>query len=141
MSLRVGRLILATPVAELLAVAGMLAPSLVQFATLEATVTARMFEMQATALWSAPAAGFLFCLLAGWWVARGVGVAHERNGVTVGTAVAVIDLALLVVSGAPFGVLMVSSLLSRIAGGYCGGMIARRRTRRMPVAPATSRSL
>lgn len=137
MSLRVGRLVLATPVAELLAVAGMLAPSLVQFATIEATVTARMFEMQATALWSAPAAGFLFCLLGGWWVARGVGVAHERNGVALGTAVAVIDLALLVVSGAPFGVLMVSSFLSRIVGGYCGGMIARRRARRMRLAPAT----
>jgi hypothetical protein len=121
MSLRVGRLILATPVAELLAVAGMLAPSVVQFATLKATVTARMFEMQATALWSAPAAGFLFCLLGGWWVARGVAVAHERNGVVLGSAVAVVDLALLVVSGAPLGVLMVSSFLSRIAGGYCGG--------------------
>jgi hypothetical protein len=137
MSLRVARLVLAAPIVELLAVAGMLAPSVVQFATLNATVTARMFEMQATALWSAPAAGFLFCLLGGWWVARGVEVAHERNGVVLGTAVAVIDLALLIVSGAPFGVLMVSSFLSRIAGGYCGGLIARRRARRMRVAPAT----
>jgi hypothetical protein len=136
-SLRVARLVLAVPIAELLGVAGMLVPSVLQFATLHATVTARMFEMQATALWSAPAAGFLFCLLGGWWVARGIDVAHERNGVALGTAVAVLDLALLLVSGAPFGVLMVSSFLSRIAGGYCGGLIARGRARRMRVAPAT----
>lgn len=137
MTLRVGRLLVATPITELLAVAGMLVPSLVQFAMLKATVTARMFEMQATALWSAPAAGFLFCLLGGWWVARSVEVAHERNGVVLGAAVAVIDVALLVVSGAPFGALMASSFVSRIVGGYCGGMIALRRARRVRVAPST----
>jgi hypothetical protein len=127
MSFRVRRLLVATPITELLAVAGMLVPSLMQFALLRATVTARLFEMQSTALWSAPVAGFLCCLLGGWWVARGAGVAHERNGVALGSAVAVLDLTLLVVSGAPFGVLMASSPVSRIAGGYCGGMIARQR--------------
>jgi hypothetical protein len=137
MAIRVGRLLVATPIAELLAVVGMLVPSVVQFATLNATVTARMFEMQATALWSAPAAGFVFCLLGGWWVARGDDVAHERQGVVLGTAVAFIDLALLVVSGAPFGVLLVTSFLSRIAGGYCGGIIALRRARRPRLTGAT----
>jgi hypothetical protein len=131
-SLKVGRLVVATPVTELLAIVGMLVPALTQFALLNATVTARMFEMQATALWSAPAAGFLFCLLGGWWVARGAGAAHERNGVVLGAAVAVIDHALLVVSGAPFGVLMALSVLSRVAGGYCGGMIAKGRAQRSP---------
>jgi hypothetical protein len=129
-SLKVGRLVVATPVTELLAIVGMLVPALTQFALLKATVTARMFEMQATALWSAPAAGFLFCLLGGWWVARGAGATHERNGVVLGAAVAVTDLALLIVSGAPFGVLMASSVVSRVAGGYCGGMIAKRRAQR-----------
>jgi hypothetical protein len=128
-SLRVGRLFVATPITELLAVVGMLVPALAQFATLNATVTARMFEMQATALWSAPAAGFLFCVLGGWWVARGAGVAHERNGIVLGAAVAVVDLALLIVSGTPFGVLMASSAVSRVVGGYCGGWIAKRRAR------------
>jgi hypothetical protein len=137
MSLRAGRLILATPTVELLAVAGMLVPGLVQFATLNATVTARMFEMQATTLWAAPAAGFLFCLLGGWWVARGAEVGHERNGLVLGVAVGVLDLALLLGSGAPFGGLVVSSFLSRLAGGYCGGTIARRRARRTRIAPAT----
>jgi hypothetical protein len=131
-SLRVGRLFVATPITELLAVVGMLVPALAQFAILKATVTARMFEMQATTLWSAPVAGFLFCLLGGWWVARGAGVAHERNGVVLGAAVAVVDLALLIVSGASFGVLMASSVVSRVAGGYCGGLIAKRRAQRSP---------
>jgi hypothetical protein len=136
-SLRVTRIVLAAPIAELLAVLGMLGPSVVQFATLDATVTARMLEMQATALWSAPAAGFLFSLLGGWWVARGAEFTHERNGVVLGAGVAVIDLALLLVSGAPLGALVVSSFVSRIVGGYCGGMIARRRARRLRIASAT----
>jgi hypothetical protein len=126
-SLRLGRLLIATPIAELLAIVGMLAPGLAQFAVLKATVTARMFEMQATTLWSGPAAGFLFCVLGGWWVARG---AHARDGVVLGAVVAVIDLALLIVSGAPFGVLMVSSVVGRVAGGYCGGVIAKHRAQR-----------
>jgi hypothetical protein len=118
----------------------MLVPSVTQFALLKATVTARMFEMQATALWSAPVAGFLCCLLAGWWVARGAGGAHERNGVVLGGAVAIIDLALLIVSGAPLGLLMATSIVSRIAGGYCGGVIARRRAHQ-PHAYGMSRRL
>lgn len=133
MSIRVSRLVVAIPVVELLAVTGMLVPSLLQLVTLEATVTARMFEMQATALWSAPLAGFLFCLLGGWWVARGIDVAQQRNGVVLGVAVAVIDLALLIASGAPFGALMALSFLSRVFGGYCGGRIALRRARRTTV--------
>jgi hypothetical protein len=130
-SIRVGRLVIAIPVVELSAVAGMLVPSLLQLVTLPATVTARILEMQATALWSAPAAGFLFCLLGGWWAARGVQVAHQRNGVVLGAAVAVIDLALLLASGAPVGALMALSFLSRVFGGYCGGMLALRRAEKI----------
>jgi hypothetical protein len=125
MSLRFRRLFIATPITELLAVAGLLAPALVPFATMKATVTARMFEMQDVALWSGPAAGFVFCLLGGWWVARGAGAAHERNGIALGIAVAAIDLMLLVASGAPFGPLMLSSVAGRVLGGYCGGALAR----------------
>jgi hypothetical protein len=78
----------------------------------------------------------VFCLLGGWWVARGVEVAQQRNGVVLGAAVAVIDLALLIGSGAPFGALMALSFLSRVFGGYCGGMIALRRARRLELRPA-----
>jgi hypothetical protein len=131
MSLRVGRLLVAAPIAELLAVAGLLVPGLVGFVTIKATVAARMFEMQAIAQWSAPLAGFLFCLLAGWWVARRASTAHARNGLVLGIAVAATDLVLLVASGAPFGLLMASSAASRIVGGYVGGAIARREMSRL----------
>jgi hypothetical protein len=129
MTLRAGRLLVATPVAELLAVMGMLVCGAILFATLNATITGRMVGIRQLAFWTAPTAGFVFCLLGGWWVARGASAGHERNGVALGVAAAAIDLALLVVNGAPFGVLMVSSVAGRIAGGYCGGLLAKRRAR------------
>ena len=129
MTLRVRRLIVAAPIAELLAVLGMLVPGAILFESLDATTTGRMAEVQRLALWTAPTAGFVFCLLGGWWVARRASNAHEQNGLALGVAVALIDLALLIASGAPFGVLFVSSLASRIAGGYCGGVLAKKRAR------------
>jgi len=124
MTLRVRRLFVAVPLAELLAVLGIVVPGGIAFAFTDATVTARIIEMQQLALWTAPAAGFASCLLGGWWVARGAIAGHERNGLVLGLGVAVIDLVLLVASGAPLGALLASSALSRIAGGYCGGKIA-----------------
>jgi hypothetical protein len=125
------RLLIAVPLSELLALTGMIAPATITFMTLDATVTARITEMQSVALWAAPVAGFLFCLLGGWWVARGAVAGHERDGATLGIAVALIELVLLIASGAPFGVLYVTSIASRIAGGYCGGLIAKRRVQRL----------
>ena len=129
MTLRTRRLIVAAPITELLAVLGMLVPGAMLFESLDATTTARMVEVQRLALWTAPTAGFVFSVLGGWWVARPASNAHERNGLALSVAVALIDLALLIASGAPFGVLFVSSLASRIAGGYCGGVLAKRRAR------------
>lgn len=134
MTVRVLRLLVAAPAAELLAVAAMLVPGMVLFFTLDATTTARMIEMQRLALWTAPATGFALCLIGGWWVARRAGSGHGRNGAALGGAVAIIDLALLIASGAPFGVLMVSSFAARIAGGYCGGLIAKQRESRAAMA-------
>jgi hypothetical protein len=129
MTLRIGRLAAAAPVAELLAVAGIIAPGVAVFFSLDATVTGRMVEMQRLASWTAPTAGFVFCLLGGWWVARRAGDAAERNGIALGIVVALIDLALLIASGAPFGVLYVSSFVARVAGGYFGGALAHKRSR------------
>jgi hypothetical protein len=114
----------------------MLAPAMIAFMTFDATVRARITEMQWVAGWAAPAAGFVFCLLGGWWVARGITAGHERNGLTLGIGVALIELALLIVSGAPFGALYVSALAARIAGGYCGGLVAKRRARRFALQAA-----
>jgi hypothetical protein len=129
MTLRVRRLIVAAPITELLAVLGMLVPGAILFGSLDATTTGRMVEVQRLAVWTAPAAGFVFCLLGGWWVARRASNAHERNGLALGVAVALIELALLIASDAPFGLLFVSAIASRIAGGYSGGLLAKRRAR------------
>ena len=53
-------------------------------------------------------------------VAR-LGPDAERNGLALGVIVAVLDLTLLIVSGAPFSALMVLSAIGRIGGGYVGG--------------------
>lgn len=127
MTLRVGRLIVAIPLAELLAVGCMIVLGNVANSTLDATTTARILAVQRLALWSAPTAGFVFCLLGGWWVARRASAGHERNGIVRGVAVAIIDLGLLIASGAPFGLLMVTSAAGRLAGGWCGGLLAKRR--------------
>jgi hypothetical protein len=110
----------------LLAVAGMMAPAVLTFFSSNATLRLRIVEMQHVALWAGPAAGFAACLLGGWWVARGADAAHERNGVALGSTVALIDLVLLLASGAPFGALLVLSLAARLVGGYCGGLLAKR---------------
>ena len=76
-----------------------------------------------------PMGGFVACALGGWWVSRGTFADAERNGLTLGVTVAGFDLALLAMSGAPFGALMVLSATGRIAGGYAGGWWAGRRNR------------
>ena len=128
------RLTIAAPLAELAGVVIMTAVAVVFFGARNATLTQRMIELQALGLWVGPIAGFLCCLLGGWWVARRVGVAHERSGIALGVAVAILDVLLLIVSGAPIGALMALSIAARIAGGYCGGRLARHRSARSAVA-------
>jgi hypothetical protein len=93
------------------------------------TLVYQIMEARRLALWVGPIGGFVACALGGWWVSRGASADAMRNGVTLGVAVAAFDLALLVVSGAPFGALMVLSATGRIAGGYAGGWWAGRRNR------------
>jgi len=138
MSLRARRLLVAVPLSELAAVAGMMAPALATFLTFDSTLRARIAEMQQVALWAGPAAGFVACLLGSWWVSRRAATAHERNGLALGVAVAIIDLVLLVASGAPFGALLVLSVAARVAGGYCGGVLAKRSATSPQVAPVAT---
>ena len=56
-----------------------------------------------------------------------------------GVAVAIVDLALLLVADAPFGALLVGSIVGRVAGGYCGGLVAGR-YRRAPSRASISES-
>ena len=129
MSLRVRRLAIAAPLAELIPVAVLTALLPILMASGGGTLVYQIMEAQRLAFWVGPIGGFLACALGGWWVARGTFADSERNGLILGVAVAVFDLALLVVSGAPFGALMALSAVGRIAGGYAGGWWAGRRNR------------
>lgn len=129
MSLSVRRLALAAPLAELVPVAMLTVLLPMLLVSGGGTLVYQMMQAQRHALWVAPVSGFIFCALGGWWVSRRAVVDAERNGLTLGIAVAAIDLALLAVSGAPFGLLMLVSAVGRIAGGYCGGWWAGQRTR------------
>jgi hypothetical protein len=136
MSLRVRRLAIAAPLAELIPVAMLTALLPILLAFGRGTLVYQIMEAQRFALWVGPIGGFVACALGGWWVSRGTFadaerrrtfVDAERNGLTLGVAVAGFDLALLAVSGAPFGALMVLSATGRIAGGYAGGWWAGQR--------------
>jgi hypothetical protein len=129
MSLRVRRLAIAAPLAELIPVAVLTALLPMLLASGGGTLVYQIMEARRLALWVGPIGGFVACALGGWWVSRGASADAMRNGVTLGVAVAAFDLALLVVSGAPFGALMVLSATGRIAGGYAGGWWAGRRNR------------
>jgi hypothetical protein len=127
MSFRIPRLAIAAPVAELIVVAMLTAllPALLASGT--GTLVFQIMEAQRLALWVGPLGGFLVCALSGWWVARGAGAEAERNGLALGVTVAVLDLVLLTVGGAPIGALMVLSVIGRIGGGYAGGWWAGRK--------------
>ena len=126
MSLRVRRLAIAAPIAELIPVAMLTALLPMLLASGGGTFVYQILETQRLALWVAPIGGFVACALGGWWVSRGTLRDAERNGLTLGSAVAAFDLTLLIVSGAPFGALMVLSVIGRITGGYVGGWWAGR---------------
>lgn len=129
MSLRVRRLAIAAPLAELIPVAVLTALLPILLASGGGTLVYQIMEAQRLALWVGPIGGFVACALGGWWVSRATFADTERNGLTLGFAVAAFDLALLAVSGAPFGALMVLSAIGRIAGGSVGGWWAGRRNR------------
>jgi hypothetical protein len=127
MSLSVRRLAIAAPLAELIPVAVLTALLPILLASGGGTLVYQIIEAQRLALWVGPISGFVACALGGWWVARGTFADTERNGLTLGVAVAAFDVALLAVSGAPVGALMVLSAIGRIAGGYVGGWWAGRK--------------
>ena len=134
MSVRIRRLAIAAPLAEFVTVAMLTALMPALLASGRGTLVYQTMRAQTLALWIGPIGGFMACGLAGWWVARGDLVNTERNGLSLGVAVAVFDLALLTVSGAPFGALMVLSVVGRIGGGYVGGWWAGRRRSSLAVA-------
>ena len=79
--------------------------------------------------WVGPISGFVFCLLGGWWTAKPTAQGDKLlNGFAMGTAGAVLDIAISLSSGAGWAALLLISNAGRIIGGTIGGWIAAKRT-------------
>jgi hypothetical protein len=77
-------------------------------------------------MWLGPAAGFVFCILGGWFVARKLTSHWLVHGFLLGLFVAVIDIALLISGGSAFQTIFVVSNIGRIVAGTLGGWLASR---------------
>lgn len=122
MRLSVGRIVMAAVAAEVL---GMFA--LVVLVVLSGPDDQSQTQQFAERLgaWVGPLSGFLLCLLGGYWVARNSGN-PIRNGLCMGVAAALLDLAVALAIGATFAPLLFLSNAGRVIGGTVGGYIASR---------------
>ncbi|MBT8489082.1 MAG: hypothetical protein KJO65_09700 [Gemmatimonadetes bacterium] len=77
--------------------------------------------------WLGPAAGFVLCVVGGWYVARDLEAGRVRSGLVLGAAAAGIDVLILVASGAAFQWMLVVSNVGRLIAGALGGWLATRR--------------
>ena len=75
-----------------------------------------------------PIAGASFGILGGYFVARPLQSAHIRHGLFFGVVFALIDIALLAASGAPFEWLFLFSNAGRVIGGMLGARLAAGRS-------------
>ena len=122
MKLRYGRIIIAAISAE---VAGVLA--LVILVVIFGPSDKKLMQGFAEDLgaWVGPISGFLLCMLGGYWAAYKSN-APLLNGVSMGTAGAVLDIAIALIIGATFAPLLFISNAGRIIGGAIGGFIANK---------------
>jgi apolipoprotein N-acyltransferase len=135
MTIRAGRVVIAAVVVEILAVATLiLIPTIFMVSAGLTTAGNAEAELQRHGRWVGPAAGFLFCLLGGWWVARRLDSDQEWNGLVLGLLAAILDVGLLAYAGAPFAWVFVLSTAGRVAAGYLGGGLARKRSSHLPQA-------
>lgn len=80
--------------------------------------------------WVGPISGFVFCLLGGWWVARGLDKAHVANGLILGLVAAGLDLGIYIAIGGGFEPIIVASNVGRVVAGTAGGWLASRTGRK-----------
>ncbi len=134
MNIRWARVALATLIGEIVPIA-------LLFATVAAfgprdPFGAAMFA-DAAGHWIGPLAGATAALVAGFWVARPLATGAVKHGFLVGTALALLDTAILVASQAPFEWLLVISNLGKILAATAGGLFVAWH-RRTPVAVAAA---
>ncbi len=122
MRLWVGRIVMAAVAAEVLGVFALVV--LVVLSGPDDQSQTQQFAERLGA-WVGPLSGFLLCLLGGYWVARNSGN-PIRNGLCMGVAAALLDLAVALAIGATFAPLLFLSNAGRVIGGTVGGYIASR---------------
>lgn len=126
MTIRRSRVVITAVVVEILAVGTLvLIPAALLFWGGVATAANAEADLQRYGRWIGPTAGFLFCLLGGWWVARRLDSDQEWNGLALGLVAAILDVGLLVYAGAPFAWVFVLSTVGRILAGYLGGLVRK----------------
>jgi hypothetical protein len=123
MQLRLGRIIAAAIAVEVLAIL-----VLVLLVALVGPADQAAAEAYAERLgyWVGPIAGFVLCLVGGWWVAKRLSASHMVNGLALGVTVAVIDIVVLFASGAEFHPIFAVSNIGRVVAGTIGGWLAGR---------------
>jgi hypothetical protein len=79
---------------------------------------------QRVGLWVGPLAGVVLSFLGALWVSRGLPGGHLLHGFLFGLIYALVDVALLVGSQAPFMWLFVASDAGKFLAGVAGGLVA-----------------
>lgn len=124
MILRAGRIVLAALATEVVAILALVA--LVALFGPHEKVAAQQFA-ERVGFWFGPTAGFVLCVAAAFWLARRLVSGQVSQGVFLGLAAAVIDIALLLLSAAPFQPVFFLSNVGRVLAGALGGWLASKR--------------
>jgi hypothetical protein len=77
--------------------------------------------------WVGPIGGAIMTFLAALWVARGAPPFELRHGIVLGVFAALLDVGLLLASGAAFEWIFAASNTGRVVAGTLGGAVAGRR--------------
>jgi len=118
MRVRIGRIVLAALVVEVLGIALLFA--LVALLGPNESAAARAYAEQ-LGQWVGPIGGAVLTVLASYLLTRRLPSEHVRNGLAVGVAAAAIDIAILVLSRAPFQMVFAVSNTARLLAAALGG--------------------
>jgi hypothetical protein len=124
MTLKWGRIVIATIVAEIVPLTALV---IIVAATIPSDVENQTAYAAGIGQWVGPIGGAFMAFLGGLWVARRLTRDHVLNGVMVGVLLTVIDVVSLIALSAPFAWIFVLSNGSKIICAALGGLAAARR--------------
>jgi hypothetical protein len=123
MKMRWGRIAIATLLCELLPM-GLLLVAVAAFGPRDPFGAA--FFADAAGHWIGPIAGAAAAFFGALWVVRPLKAGKVLHGAAIGCALAILDVAILVILRTPFEWLFVYSNLGKICAGWLGGFLAAR---------------